>query len=58
MSLESLRTPYMDIFYLHVPDHVTPLEETLQAVQLLYEGQSYLGINNNNKHSITEAHSF
>ena len=39
-SLESLRIPYMDIFYLHAPDHTVPLEETLGAVQQLYEGQS------------------
>ncbi len=33
----------MDIFYLHAPDHATPLEETLQGVQLLYEGQFHQG---------------
>ncbi len=37
-SLSSLKMPYMDIFYLHAPDHKTPLEETLGAVQELYKG--------------------
>ena len=27
----------MHIFYLHWPDHETPIEETLSAVQELYE---------------------
>jgi aflatoxin B1 aldehyde reductase len=28
----------MDLLYLHAPDHNTPLEETLGAVQELYKG--------------------
>ena len=39
-SLASLQTSCVDIFYLHAPDHNTPLEETLAACQQLYEGQS------------------
>jgi diketogulonate reductase-like aldo/keto reductase len=38
-SLENLQTSCMDIFYLHAPDHNTPLEETLEAVQQLYTGK-------------------
>ena len=35
-SLESLQVPSVDLFYLHWPDHETPIEETLSAVQELY----------------------
>ena len=38
ISLERLQLPKVDIFYLHAPDHDTPVEETLSAVQRLYEG--------------------
>ena len=38
-SLASLQTSSVDIFYLHAPDHNTPLEETLAACQELYKGQ-------------------
>ena len=36
--LESLQTSCVDILYLHAPDHNTPVEETLEAVQQLYTG--------------------
>lgn len=36
-SLERLRTDWVDIYYLHVPDHDTPIEETLEAVGQLLE---------------------
>jgi aryl-alcohol dehydrogenase-like predicted oxidoreductase len=36
-SLERLRTDYVDIYYLHVPDHDTPIEETLDALAELFE---------------------
>jgi aryl-alcohol dehydrogenase-like predicted oxidoreductase len=32
-SLERLGTSYVDVYYLHVPDHVTPIEETLAAMK-------------------------
>jgi aryl-alcohol dehydrogenase-like predicted oxidoreductase len=32
-SLQRLRTDRVDLYYLHVPDHTTPIEETLDAVQ-------------------------
>ena len=35
---ERLQVPAVDIFYLHAPDHNTPIEETLSACQQLYEG--------------------
>ena len=37
-SLKSLQVPCLDIFYLHAPDHDTPIEETLSVVQELYKG--------------------
>ena len=37
-SLKSLQVPYLDMFYLHAPDHDTPIEETLTVVQELYKG--------------------
>jgi aryl-alcohol dehydrogenase-like predicted oxidoreductase len=36
-SLNRLGTDYVDIYYLHVPDHETPIEETLDAVADLVE---------------------
>ena len=38
-SLEKLQLPSVDIFYLHAPDHETPIEETLEAVHQLYTGE-------------------
>jgi len=35
-SLESLQVSSIGIFYLHMPDHETPIEETLSAVQELH----------------------
>jgi aryl-alcohol dehydrogenase-like predicted oxidoreductase len=36
-SLERLGTDWVDIYYLHVPDHDTPIEETLDGVAELLE---------------------
>lgn len=36
-SLGRLRMDHVDVYYLHVPDHGTPLEETLSAVKLLLD---------------------
>ncbi|KAI9091017.1 Aldo/keto reductase [Phlyctochytrium arcticum] len=36
-SLKALNTKRVEIFYLHAPDHATPFETTLKAVQELYE---------------------
>ena len=36
-SLGRLGTDYVDIYYLHVPDHATPIEESLDALAELYE---------------------
>jgi aflatoxin B1 aldehyde reductase len=37
-SLASLRTSSVDLFYLHAPDHNTPIEQTLKAVDDLFKG--------------------
>ncbi len=39
LSLQRLQASSVDIFYLHAPDHDTPIEETLEAVQQLYTGE-------------------
>ncbi|KAG0048731.1 hypothetical protein BGZ83_006334 [Gryganskiella cystojenkinii] len=36
-SLAALKVPNVDLFYLHAPDFETPLEETLKAVNDLYQ---------------------
>lgn len=36
-SLERLGTEYVDVYYLHVPDHGTPLAETLEALASVLE---------------------
>ncbi|HVH44237.1 MAG TPA: aldo/keto reductase [Labilithrix sp.] len=36
-SLKRLGTDWVDIYYLHVPDHDTPIEETLDAIAELVE---------------------
>ncbi|KAJ3081345.1 hypothetical protein HK102_002404, partial [Quaeritorhiza haematococci] len=47
-SLKALNSKRVDIFYLHAPDHATPFEETLRAVQDLYEEGTFgeLGLSN------------
>jgi aryl-alcohol dehydrogenase-like predicted oxidoreductase len=37
-SLERLRTDRVDIYYLHVPDRATPIEQTLDGVKELIDG--------------------
>ena len=36
-SLANLKRPYVDLFYLHAPDHLTPIEESLSEVHKLYK---------------------
>ncbi|KAM9298908.1 aflatoxin B1 aldehyde reductase member 2 [Gastrophryne carolinensis] len=47
-SLERLRAPSVHLFYLHAPDHQTPVEETLAACQQLYQEGKFreLGLSN------------
>ena len=48
MSLRRLRTDYLDLYQLHTPDPVTPVEETLAALtELVDEGKvRYIGHSN------------
>jgi aryl-alcohol dehydrogenase-like predicted oxidoreductase len=36
-SRSRLGTDWIDVYYLHVPDHATPIDETLEAIALLLE---------------------
>ena len=47
-SLERLQTDYIDLFYLHCWDPITPIEETLRALEdLIRSGKvRYLGLSN------------
>jgi len=47
-SLKRLKLEYVDIFYHHRPDHNTPLEETMAALDLIVrQGKAlYVGISN------------
>jgi aryl-alcohol dehydrogenase-like predicted oxidoreductase len=47
-SLKRLGTDRIDVYYLHVPDHETPIEETLDAVAELLEQKKILawGVSN------------
>ncbi len=47
-SLKRLGTDYLDIYYAHMPDYDTPLEETLRAMDdMVHQGKvRYLGCSN------------
>lgn len=47
-SLKRLRTDHLDLYYLHIPDPVTPYEETIRALEdLVRQGKvRYLGVSN------------
>jgi aryl-alcohol dehydrogenase-like predicted oxidoreductase len=47
-SLRRLRTDYLDIYYLHQPDPMVPLEESLEAMQHLVDAGKirYIGASN------------
>ncbi len=38
-TLERLGTDYVDVYYLHVPDHATPIEESLLAIHALLDAK-------------------
>jgi aryl-alcohol dehydrogenase-like predicted oxidoreductase len=56
-SLRRLRTDYIDLYQLHVPDPVTPIAETLTALEeLVREGKvRYIGCSNFTGWQIAEA---
>ncbi|XP_050008420.1 aflatoxin B1 aldehyde reductase member 3-like [Alexandromys fortis] len=47
-SLKRLQCPRVDLFYLHMPDHNTPIEETLQVCHQLHQEGKFveLGLSN------------
>ncbi|KAL0978473.1 hypothetical protein UPYG_G00170920 [Umbra pygmaea] len=47
-SLKRLRTPCVNLFYLHAPDHQNPIQDTLQACHELHKEGKYkeLGLSN------------
>jgi aryl-alcohol dehydrogenase-like predicted oxidoreductase len=47
-SLSRLGTDWVDVYYLHVPDHDTPIDETLDAIAGLLESKKILawGVSN------------
>lgn len=55
-SLKRLNTDFIDLYYLHAPDHNTPVEETLEAMdQLVRDGKvRYFGVSNFAAWSIME----
>ena len=57
-SLERLRTDYVDLYYYHRPDGVTPFEETLGAMhELVVEGKArHIGCSNLTAQQLREAH--
>lgn len=57
-SLRRLGTDHIDLYQLHQPDLVTPVEETLEAMnELVDEGKvRYLGCSNFAAWEVTEAH--
>ncbi len=56
-SLKRMQLEYVDIFYHHRPDPNTPLEETMQALDLIVrQGKAlYVGISNYKKEEAAEA---
>jgi aryl-alcohol dehydrogenase-like predicted oxidoreductase len=56
-SLRRLRTDWIDLYQLHTPDDVTPIEETLDALdELVQEGKvRYIGCSNFSAWQVAEA---
>ena len=56
-SLKRLRTDYIDLYYAHDPDPVTPLEETLSVYDdLIRQGKiRYVGLSNHSAWQLTHA---
>ncbi|MDB5945035.1 MAG: Aryl-alcohol dehydrogenase-like predicted oxidoreductase [Ramlibacter sp.] len=57
-SLHRLRTDYIDLYQLHWPDHGTPIEETLRALDDLVRAGKvrYIGASNMFAWELAEAH--
>src|SRR5271155_4458030 len=57
-SLTRLKTDYIDLYQLHQPDPLTPIEETLRALDdLVRQGKvRYIGCSNLSAWQVAEAH--
>ncbi|KAG9303625.1 hypothetical protein G9A89_018521 [Geosiphon pyriformis] len=55
-SLKALKVQKVDIFYLHAPDHTTPIDLTLKGVQQLYTAGRFkeFGLSNYTSWQVTE----
>ncbi|XP_013009431.2 aflatoxin B1 aldehyde reductase member 3-like [Cavia porcellus] len=55
-SLKRLKCPRVDLFYLHLPDHETPIEETLRACHQLHQEGKFveLGLSNYSSWEVAE----
>ncbi len=56
-SLRRLRTDYIDLYQVHWPDLVVPVEESLKALNRLVESGKvrYIGVSNENAYGLTKA---
>ncbi len=56
-SLKRLRTDYVDIYQIHIPDPLTPLEETLRTLDDIVRAGKvrYLGLSNHAAWQVAEA---
>jgi aryl-alcohol dehydrogenase-like predicted oxidoreductase len=57
-SLQRLRTDWIDLYQVHFPDPLTPMEETLRALDdLVAQGKvRYLGLSNHPAWQVADAH--
>jgi aryl-alcohol dehydrogenase-like predicted oxidoreductase len=57
-SLKRLQTDYIDVYYLHQPDHDVPIEESLEAMNaLVRQGKiRYIGLSNYAAWQVCEMH--
>lgn len=56
-SLKRLQTPYVDLYQMHWPDTIVPIEESLKAFdELVREGKvRYIGTSNDSAYGLTKA---
>lgn len=56
-SLRRLKTDYIDLYQVHWPDTVVPIEESLEALDLLVRSGKvrYIGTSNDNAYGLTKA---
>ncbi len=56
-SLKRLQTDYIDLYQMHWPNFIVPIEESLKAFdELVREGKvRYIGISNDSAYGLTKA---